>query len=206
MHQFCSIKIFETYPKGNLVLWVYGAIICVGHTTRPGGVGGHRPFLSRSYGHKIPIEILKKRMGIWDPGLKIREYPMIKDLSWLKISDVFAPNIRQISWNKVSIYQYPEIRIWVADTVPVPGTCTCCSKISKYPNIRSANPLICCKIAKYPNIRSANPLICCKISKYPISESYAKFSTAACCILYPNGAATAQNIPNYPPEYPHGPG
>ena len=114
---------------------------------------------------------------------------MINDSSWLRISDVFAPNIRQISWNKVSIYQYPEIRIWVADTVPVPGTCTCCSKISKYPNIRSANPLICCKIAKYPNIRSANPLICCEIAEYAISESI---------IFYPNGAAKAQNIPKYP--------
>jgi hypothetical protein len=120
---------------------------------------------------------------------------MIKDLSWLTISDVFAPNIRQISCNKVIIYGYPNIRIWGADTVPMPGTCTC-SKIAKYPNIRSANPLICCKIAKCPNIRSANPLICCKITKYPISESI---------ILYPNGAAKAQNIPNYPPGYPRGP-
>ena len=50
-------------------------------------------------------------MGIWDPGLKIREYPMIKDLSWLKISDVFAPNIRQISWNKVIIYPKFYIRM-----------------------------------------------------------------------------------------------
>ena len=63
-------------------------------------------------------------------------------------------------------------------TVPVPGTCTC-TKISKYPNIRSANLLICCKIAKYANIRSANPLICCKIAKNPISESIIFLSE--CC-------------------------
>ena len=50
-------------------------------------------------------------MGIRDPGLKIRVYPMIKDLSWLKISDVFAPNIRQISWNKVIIYPKFYIRM-----------------------------------------------------------------------------------------------
>ena len=31
------------------------------------------------------------------PRLRIREYPMINDPSWLRISDVFAPNIRQIS-------------------------------------------------------------------------------------------------------------
>jgi hypothetical protein len=36
---------------------------------------------------------------------------MIKDLSWLKISDVFAPNIRQISWNKVIIYPKFYIRM-----------------------------------------------------------------------------------------------
>ncbi len=108
-------------------------------------------------------------MGIGDPRLKICEYPMIKDLSWLKISDVFAPNIRQISCNKISIYQYPDIRIWGADTVPVPGTCTCCSKISKYPDIRSANPLICCKIAEYAISESIIFLSewCCKSAKYP---------------------------------------
>jgi hypothetical protein len=44
---------------------------------------------------------------------------MIKDLSWLTISDVFAPNIRQISCNKVIICGYPNIRIWGADTVHV---------------------------------------------------------------------------------------
>ena len=119
---------------------------------------------------------------------------MIKDLSWLKISDVFAPNIRQISWNKVIIYEYPDIRNLGAGTVPVPGTYTC-NKIAKHRNIRSANPLICCKIAKYPNIRSANPLICCKIAKYPISDSD---------ILYPNGAAKVQNIPKYIPWCWHG--
>ena len=41
-----------------------------------------------------------------------------------------------------------------------------------------------------------NPLICCKIAKYPISESY---------ILYPNGAAKAQNIPKYPPGHGRSP-
>jgi hypothetical protein len=50
---------------------------------------------------------------------------MIKDLSWLKISDVFAPkypiNIRKF----VTKFEYHDIRIW-------------------------ANPLICSKIAKYP--------------------------------------------------------
>ena len=60
-------------------------------------------------------------MGIWDSGLQIGEYPMIKDLSWLKM-------------------------------------------ISSY-------------------IRILN------------------FITN----LYPNGAAKAQNIPKYPPEYPHAP-
>jgi hypothetical protein len=117
---------------------------------------------------------------------------MIKDLSWRTISDVFAPNIRQISCKKVMIYGYPKIMIWGADTVPVPCTCTC-SKIVKYPNIQSSNPLICCKISKYTNIMSANPPICYKIAKYPISESI---------ILHPNGAAKAQNIPKYPPGYP----
>jgi hypothetical protein len=120
---------------------------------------------------------------------------MIKDLLWLTISDVLAPNIRRISYNKVIIYGHPNIRIRGADTVPVPGACTC-EKIAKYPNIRSANPLICCKIAKYPNVRSANPLMCCKIAKYPISESI---------ILYPIVAAKAQNIPKHPPGYPRGP-
>jgi hypothetical protein len=129
------------------------------------------------------------------PGLRIREYPMIKDLSWLKISDVFAPNIRQISCNKVSIYQYHDIRIWGADTVPVPDTCTY-TKIPKYPNIRSANPLICCKIAKYANIRSANPLICCKIAKYPISESI---------FLIRMVLQKRKNIPKYPLGYRWGP-
>jgi hypothetical protein len=71
--------------------------------------------------------------------------------------------------------------MWDADTVTVLGAGTC-SKIPKYPNIRSANPLICCKIAKYPNIWSVNPLICYKIAKYPISESYT---------LYPNFAGRA---------------
>jgi hypothetical protein len=73
------------------------------------------------------------------------------------------------------------------DTVAVPSTSTY-SKIAEYPNIEVANPLICCKIAEYPNIRSANPLICSKIAQYPISESI---------ILYLDGAAKAQNIPNY---------
>ena len=45
-------------------------------------------------------------------------------------------------------------------------------------------------------MRQANPLICWKIAKYSISESI---------ILYPNGAAKAQNIPKYPPGYPRGP-
>jgi hypothetical protein len=70
---------------------------------------------------------------------------MIKDLSWLKISDVFAPNIRQISWNKINIYQYPDIRTWVAATVPVPSTCTC-SKISKYPNGKGRVVMLRCDI------------------------------------------------------------
>ena len=71
------------------------------------------------------------------------------------------------------------VRTWGVGIALVPGTCTC-SKIAKYPNIRSANPLVCCQIAKYPNIRSSNPLICCKIAKYPISESD---------VLYPDDAA-----------------
>jgi hypothetical protein len=48
------------------------------------------------------------------------------------------------------ISRYPDIRIWGAVST---STST---KISEYPNIRSANLLICCKIAKYANIRSAN--------------------------------------------------
>jgi hypothetical protein len=121
----------------------------------------------------------------WYPGLRIREYPMIKDLSWLKISDVFAPNIRQIYCNKVTIYQNPDIRIWGVDIVPVPGTCTC-TKISKYPNIRSANLLICSKIAKYPNRFFLLSEWCCKSAKYPkISSGISAEALAPRCSPIP---------------------
>jgi hypothetical protein len=128
---------------------------------------------------------------------------MIKDLSWLKISDGFAPNIRQISWNIISIYQYPHIRIWVAATVPVPGTCTC-SKISKYPNIRSANPLIFCKmliswykdLAESTNLQQNREISDIRID-YKISEWCSE------CTKYPkifsriSAGALSGNVPSF---------
>jgi hypothetical protein len=77
-----------------------------------------------------------------------------------QISDKY-PEIKSLSTNIL-------IWIWGAGTVPVLGACTYS------------------KIAKYPNMGSANPLICCKIAKYPISESD---------IFYPKGAAKAKKYP-----------
>jgi hypothetical protein len=55
--------------------------------------------LSRPLWATIDLRLRWALQGGGFPGLRICEYPMIKDLSWLKISDVFAPNIRQISEN-----------------------------------------------------------------------------------------------------------
>jgi hypothetical protein len=97
---------------------------------------------------------------------------MIKDLSWLKISDVFARNIRQISWNKVIIYEYILIRIWGADTVRVPvpvGESTHLvqnRKISEYLVGKSTNLLQNREISDI-RIRYNISERCCKSTKYP---------------------------------------